>query len=348
MRLVKASAPTKAIIAGEHSVVYGGMAIAAPLDNRKGCECKMERVENGKGVIIIEDVMGRGKYFANGNFEDEDGWFRAKAKLIGYILKSEGASIDNLKITMKFSKNKIPKGTGHSASTAAALAICLYGALEIKAGKEKLFGAVQAFEEIAHGGRPSGIDAQTVLSDSALKFRKIFRQDAEAKYEYGGVDLELPEGTVLLIINTLKKGEMADTTGALLKKFAEKAGIGKKPAEMSQAERDKITAGFDGVVDGIEAELNKHGNAGKLGKLFNKNHGMLREYGMSSEGIEEAIGISLKNGALGAKITGAGGEGGAVLVLCRDKAARKILKAVGNAGLDGVEAKFSKKGAKLD
>ncbi len=348
MRIINASSPTKAIIAGEHSVVYGGLAIAAPLNNRKKCECTIEKVEAGKGVIIARDIVGSGKYFANGNYEDEDGWFRAKARAIEHILKTEKRGIEDLRIGMSFSRNAIPKGTGHSAATAAALSLCIYSTLGIAPGMQKLFDAVQAFEEIAHAGRPSGIDAQTVLSDFALRFRKNFGKGGDARFEFEKVQLELPDGTSLLVVNTLKKGENADATGALLEKFAKNAGFGKRPPELSQEERVTITERFDVIVEKIGSELKREGDAEKLGALLLKNHGLLREFGMSSDGIEEAIKIALEKGALGAKITGAGGRGGAILALCRKKDAGKILRAMKELGMGGARAEFSRNGAMIE
>ncbi|MFH1258177.1 MAG: hypothetical protein ABIG96_00705 [Candidatus Micrarchaeota archaeon] len=347
MGKITASAPSKVIIAGEHSVVYGGIALAAPLDNRKKCECKYEKVGERKGCIEVDDSVGDGKYLPDGSFEDKDGWFRAKAKVIDHILKSEGKSIDALKIRMNFSKNKIPKGTGHSAATAAVLSLCLYGVFGITPGKQKLFDAVQQFEEIAHGGRPSGIDAHTVISDGPQEFRKEFLRDGNVKFRFEGVKLDLPKGSVLLVINTLKRGELPETTGGQLDKFAKKAGVGKKPAEMSERERGKITGPFDELVEKIKAHLSEDGNAAELGGLFNKNHELLKKYGVSEDGIEAAREICLQHGAYGGKITGAGGRGGAIIALCRERDADKILKKIRGSGMDGVKAVFSTKGARI-
>lgn len=348
MRTIKASAPTKAIIAGEHSVVYGGSAIAMPLENRKSCVCKIREASGGLGLIKVDDSIGTGKYFADGTFEDADGFFKAKAQLIGFILKSSGKGISGQDISLSLSKNKMPKGTGHSAATAAAIALCLYSGLGVAPSRSRLFEAIQVFEEVAHGGRPSGVDANAVISDSPQKFRREFPQGGGSKFDFESIALALPKGTALLVVNTLTKGGTFQTTDELIAKFGQSLGISRKPGELGEEERAQIIAPFDSIVEQIQGELHEGGDPEKLGKLLNANHDLLRRCGVSSEGIENAIGISLRNGALGAKLTGAGGRGGAVIVFCREGMAAKILLALGKAGMAGIRAKISSRGACLE
>lgn len=346
MALIKASSPTKAIIAGEHSVVYGGIAIAAPLENRKTCECRVEKAPSGQ--ISFDDSMGIGTYFEDGTFMDKDGFFKAKVKLTEHILKSEKKAIAGLGIKMKLSKNAIPKGTGHSSATAAVIALCLYEAIDARPTKDKLFEAIQVFEEVAHNGKSSGIDAQTVLSDGPIKFKKLFLEGGAARYNFEKTDLNLPRGTTLLIVNTLKKGQIPKTTGEMLDVFVKTRRISKRPYDLNESEREDITKEFDEIVQNIESELNIDGNAKKLGDLFDDNHRLLRKSGVSSDSIEEAIKICLKANCLGAKITGAGGNGGAVLALAHTKDARKVITHLKRAGMDAIEAKFSGKPAFLE
>jgi mevalonate kinase len=51
-----------------------------------------------------------------------------------------------------------------------------------------------------------------------------------------------------------------------------------------------------------------------LGQLMNRAHGHLREIGVSTAKLEELVNLSLANGAVGAKLSGAGG-GGVVVAL---------------------------------
>ena len=335
METFRVSAHTKAIICGEHSVVYGGWAISSPLERKKEGIVTAELSEEGR--IIVDDVVGSGFVTSEMETGAEDRTFLPKEKLITHILDELKIQEFSKKITVDLSKSMVPKGTGGSAATALCIAKALYRAFGIKPATEQLFNAIQVFEEVAHGGKPSGIDARTVISEKPLKFRKEFLKNGTVKYEFEEKNLKLPEGACLLLVNTLKKGETAETTLELLEKFAKNNRIRKKPAELTETERKKITEPFNRLVSEMEKEMKSNGNAEKLGKLFSENHALLKDAGVSSNGIEEAIGICLSNDALGAKITGAGGRGGAVLALINCKDEKKITEALKGKGFESVK-----------
>ena len=69
------------------------------------------------------------------------------------------------------------------------------------------------------------------------------------------------------------------------------------------------------TTDGVEAFTN--GNFSELGELMNMAHGCLNAIQISTPALEELVFLARNNGALGAKITGAGG-GGSVVALCPD------------------------------
>ncbi len=343
MKQFVASAPSKLILCGEHSVVYGGKAIAVPLDNRKECTVTVEEVEKGKGEIIVEDVVGFGRVLCTGQVLPADSLFAAKTKVIQFILEKESINFDSLRVRCVFSRNKIPKGTGGSASAFASLAIALYTVFVVPFTKEKLFEAVQAGEEVAHGGKASGIDAHTVLSDSPQKFWKEFA-GKETKFHFEQVALALPRNTVLVVVNTLKKGQTPETTASLIQRFAEHYRIMQVPADVPEKTRNELTTPFNEAVEKIAGELREKGDAKKLGQYLNDNHFLLKKAGVSSEGIEEALALCRKAGALGGKLTGAGGRGGACFSLVKKENAEKLVEALKEAGFEAVIASFDKRG----
>jgi mevalonate kinase len=82
---------------------------------------------------------------------------------------------------------------------------------------------------------------------------------------------------------------------------------------------------------------------------MNENHDLLKARGVSSAGIEKAIATALAAGAYGAKMTGAGGEGGAVLVLCEEASKAKVSAALKDAcGFVSYPVSLAKKGAGID
>jgi mevalonate kinase len=62
----------------------------------------------------------------------------------------------------------------------------------------------------------------------------------------------------------------------------------------------------------------------ELGSLLTENHNLLSMLGVSHPEIENLIEICLDNGALGAKLTGAG-KGGAVIALIPNDSSKEIL-----------------------
>jgi mevalonate kinase len=66
------------------------------------------------------------------------------------------------------------------------------------------------------------------------------------------------------------------------------------------------------------------GNESELGSLLTENHNLLSILGVSHPDIEKLIKICLDNGALGAKLTGAG-KGGAVIALIPNDSSKEIL-----------------------
>ena len=63
------------------------------------------------------------------------------------------------------------------------------------------------------------------------------------------------------------------------------------------------------------AEAVEQGDLEALGDLMNVNQGLLSALGLSSPALEASVHRLRALGALGAKLTGAGGDGGAVIGL---------------------------------
>ena len=58
-----------------------------------------------------------------------------------------------------------------------------------------------------------------------------------------------------------------------------------------------------------EGRLFESGHEEEIGSLMNENHKLLQTIGVSHEKVDELVEICNKNGALGSKLTGAGGGG---------------------------------------
>ncbi len=86
------------------------------------------------------------------------------------------------------------------------------------------------------------------------------------------------------------------------------------------------------------------GRRTKIGELMNENQAILKQIGVSHYKVDDLIDICNKAGALGAKITGAGG-GGAVIALAASKHdSAKIADRAKAAGYDSFEVEIDRKG----
>jgi galactokinase/mevalonate kinase-like predicted kinase len=88
--------------------------------------------------------------------------------------------------------------------------------------------------------------------------------------------------------------------------------------------RARWEAGDPSVADGMQrigrlAREAKHAlleqDWTRLAHLMNENYAIIRELGGSGESLDQLVTCALENGALGAKLAGAGGAGGTVILL---------------------------------
>jgi mevalonate kinase len=91
----------------------------------------------------------------------------------------------------------------------------------------------------------------------------------------------------------------------------------------------------------------KENDMNTLGELMNINHALLYGLGVSDESLEWLINASRKAGALGAKLTGAGG-GGCMIALARDEGLSRIQEAIMNAGGRPFIARKTDEGVKVE
>ncbi|MCX8174710.1 MAG: hypothetical protein N3E51_00690 [Candidatus Micrarchaeota archaeon] len=309
---VCASAPSKAILFGEHYAVYGAPALALAIEPRN----RVLFSETNGGAIVLRSSLGRGKISPEG--------YDGCEKLMPYAAVASALFPhgDFPPCLAEFRPAWKTKGAGTSASLCAAFAAGLLRLARKKRSKSEFLDAVLAGDNVAHGGRASGMDATVVSLGGAVFFRKSF---SPPSFAYEMAKFALPRGTVLLLIDTFR-GQKSETA-KMVERFSESFGIACLPKNAPPEKRKSVVDEFEGIWQGVRQYLGT-GDARLLGMLMNKNHELLKKRKVSSRGIEEAVCCALSAGALGAKLTGAGGEGGAVLALVEKKDARRISHAI--------------------
>ncbi len=351
--LVTTEAPLKVIISGEHGVVHGTPGVALSLEPRNRLDLYEEK---GSGMEIKSNLVII-KLDKKGEVVEENAAFKPFAGLVRHMIQNHGLSLEK-KLVAEITSNKAPKGTGNSASIAASLALALFHHIgkEPKFSKNpeqnELWACVQAADEIAHGGRPSGIDAMTVSFGPHKLVRKVEAGKVKWDFEHRP-GLTLPKGTELLIVDTFKKGERAKT-GEMVLTVARALGItkmheGKEVAkaltEFMPADHNKLD-GFRQAYAKVETELHANGDGKKLGQAFDANHALLKKLGASTPDIDRVIAEAKKAGSLGGKLTGAGGNGGAAIILVNKENTQSVRKAIEASGFIVFEAKPTTEGVR--
>jgi len=122
------------------------------------------------------------------------------------------------------------------------------------------------------------------------------------------------------------------------------------PGTLSDNERVGICAPYLEIYEKAKSLVSKGTNdsARALGALMNENQQLLRERGVSTEGIERVCDACLSAGALGVKISGAGGNGGAVVALLSETSVQAAASAVKDRGYSCFPVEIAKKGACLE
>lgn len=293
----------KLILFGEHSVVYGQPAIVAGLPRGATAFVRMSTdpsltVVNGRTGNVHVEVA-----------PDADG--EPLAQAFASILEMLEVEVPvGVHVTID-----IPMGAGLGSSAAMATAIAR--ALTQFAGQTMASVAVEAAvsrsEEVFHGN-PSGIDQAAALGGGIFQYTRGTPPTMEALWV---------EPVSVVICET----GPAASTAEMVESVARFHRI-----------HPTIAEDIDRLVGKIVASATKalaEGDWAQVGDLMNVNHGLLSSMGVSTPGLDRACHIARSSGALGAKLTGAGG-GGCMFALAPE-GADQIVSALVDAGFDAFE-----------
>ncbi len=121
----------------------------------------------------------------------------------------------------------------------------------------------------------------------------------------------------------------------------ETAGNVRRLYQQRREEVEGIFAGIGECAQGGLAALEDKDLAA-FGRYMYRDHELLRELGVSSEGLDRAVGIARENGAYGAKLTGRG-RGGMAVAACKDH--EMMVRAMEENGFAACATAISREGA---
>jgi hydroxymethylglutaryl-CoA reductase len=297
----------KVILLGEHAVVYGRHAIAAPVP--LAIQSQIEDIKDGIEIMIprwgVEQTL-------HPHAREPQSFDQPFAMILGKLELNDRS----MRITV-FANVPRAMGLGGSAAIAVSIIRAMDQHFRLGLSNEEVNSLAFECEKVAHG-TPSGIDNTMATYGELLLYRKgeppLIRK------------LKTPDAITMVI-------GMSGVESLTAKMVA---GV-RRAWERNQAMYERI---FDGIDD-----LSKQGvkaiqayDLDHLGELMNVCQGLLNSLQVSSWEIEEMIQIARNNGALGAKLTGGGG-GGSIIALCPENAGA-VVDALEHAGYHAMEVKI--------
>jgi mevalonate kinase len=329
MRHGKASAPAKVILFGEHFVVYGGPAILAAINKRISVDARTIIHKQNK-IVIRSDIGVAGEYHNKGEFNALEGGSKAKSVLdplygaIRQVLLMRNKEKNNdIGIEIGIS-SRVPPGIGLGSSAASCVAsvAAVDSLFQKNPSRQKVCELAIESERLIHK-RTSGADCYISTFGGLMQYygnSKSFK------------NIQTKGSLPLVIASTGIKHSTSDLVAGV-KRFKDTNRI--LFESLSKQASDICLQ----AVTAIES-----GKCDKVGELMNENQIILQQIGVSHHKVREIIDICSKAGAIGAKITGAGG-GGAVIALAASKQeSTKIASRVKAAGYQSFEVEIDYNG----
>jgi mevalonate kinase len=297
---VRASAPGKIILFGEHAVVYGRPALAVPVTQ---VHVDVEVSAGSRAGIWIDapDI----NLHAELNTLPSD--HPIASVIHNFLFLRRVSPFPNLELKIA---STIPVAAG--LGSGAAVTVALLRALSLHLDHAMTDEEVNAFAyeiEKLHHGTPSGIDNTVVTYARPVYFIKgqpieTFKVGQPFTIVIGDTGISAPT-----------KESVADVRHLWVNDKARWESAFDKIGEISFTARRAIEAG--------EGEM--------LGELMNENHFLLQKMTVSSPELDRLVQAAQDAGAMGAKLSG-GGRGGNMIALVQPDLAESVSLSLQEAG----------------
>ncbi len=299
------SAPAKAILFGEHAVVYGYPAIALPLPDLRAYA---EYQSSDQPLSITSDHKPPPSISSSPAVADLSDPLGAMAR---HTLRYFGICQARGRIHIR-SHIPVASGLGSGAAVSAALGRAIAAMLGRELAKADLNALVYEVEKLHHGS-PSGIDNSVVVYEKPVYFQKECRLDF----------LAIPTPLHLVVADTGLAALTRETVAHV------------RQLRANQPETaNAILRQIGSIAERARSHL-ESGEARRLGDLMARNHRLLQALELSSPVLDRLFGAALSAGALGAKLSG-GGRGGNIIALVDESTSANVERALWLAGAQQV------------
>jgi mevalonate kinase len=297
---MKASAPGKIILFGEHAVVYNRPALAVPVDQ---VQVEVEVSDSSvPGVWISAPII---------DLQAELSTLPADHPIGSVILKAfQHFGISPLPNTTLTIDSTIPvaAGLGSGAAVSVAVIRALSAFLSHPLSNQKINELVFEVEKLHHG-TPSGIDNTVITYNMPVYYIKgkpieTFKAGKPFTIVIGDTGIPAPTKES---VGDVRRLWLRDTN-----RFEE---IFNEVAQISTMARHFVESG--------RPEL--------LGELMDQNHELLQQMTVSSPELDTLVLAARGAGALGAKLSG-GGRGGNMIALVDPLSAESVACTLISAG----------------
>ncbi|MFX1296533.1 MAG: mevalonate kinase, partial [Promethearchaeota archaeon] len=219
----------------------------------------------------------------------------------------------------------IPKGVGLGSSAAVAVATtaAINNLFELHLDTQEISRYAYEAEKITHF-TPSGIDNTISTLGGAILYKK-------GKINQIKIQFEIP----LLIINSGTSHKTKTQVANVRNLYNEHPSIFKSIFQAI----DAISLKVENILGSKKLEI--------LGELLNYNQHLLRLIDVSTKELDSLIDLVKSHGAIGAKLTGAGG-GGCIIALFKSfKAKNKCTSQLKSLDIEMFDTKISANGVKI-
>lgn len=303
-----ASAAGKVILLGEHAVVYGQPAIAAPLSDLRATAC-VENLPSGATAYVAATDLD---LVCPLDASPPQGDGQPLVSTVRNTLEALGRRPDEHPVGVRVaSQVPIARGLGSGTAVATAIVRALASHFGRALAPEEVSALVFQTEVLLHD-RPSGVDNTVVAYERPVHFCR------------GSAPEFLPVGAPLHLV-------VADTgvpsrTRDAVREVQHRWGL-------ARIAYDARFAAIGAIVNRAREAL-AAGRAEDLGRLMDENQALLREIGVSCPEIEGLVAAAREAGALGAKLSG-GGCGGVVIALAPEGVLDRLEEGLRRAGAVG-------------